>query len=90
MLNFHLVGNPFSLTADVKTPTSGPDFEAEIEDTFDLGMVKQVCPLGDMELNGTTNADMQVPGRLSYMERKQRDSMKVFGIIGLTNMRLEM
>lgn len=53
-------------------------------------MIKQVYPLGDMELNGTINADMQMAGRLSYIEKEQYDNMKASGTIGLTNMKLKM
>ena len=53
-------------------------------------MIKQVYPLGDMELNGTINADMQMSGRLSYIEKEQYDNMKASGTIGLTNMKLKM
>ena len=88
--SFRLAGNPFSLTADVKTPISDPDFKAEAKGTLDLGMIKQVYPLGDMELNGTINADMQMSGRLSYIEKEQYDNMKASGTIGLTNMKLKM
>ena len=88
--SFRLAGNPFSLTADVKTPVSDPDFKAEAKGTLDLGMIKQVYPLGDMELNGTINADMQMSGRLSYIEKEQYDNMKASGTIGLTNMKLKM
>ena len=43
-----------------------------------------------MELNGTINADMQMSGRLSYIEKEQYDNMKASGTIGLTNMKLKM
>ena len=44
----------------VKTPISDPDFKAEAKGVLNLGMIKQVYPLGDMELNGTIDADMQM------------------------------
>ena len=78
------------MIADVKTPVSDPDFKAEAKGVLDLGMIKQVYPLGDMELNGTINADMQMAGRLSYIEKEQYDNMKASGTIGLTNMKLKM
>ena len=74
----------------MKTPVSDPDFKAEAKGVLDLGMIKQVYPLGDMELNGTINADMQMAGRLSYIEKEQYDNMKASGTIGLTNMKLKM
>ena len=88
--SFRLAGNPFSLTADVKTPVSDPDFRAEAKGVLNLGMIKQVYPLDDMELNGTINADMQIAGRLSYIEKEQYDRVQASGTIGLTGMKLKM
>jgi hypothetical protein len=88
--SFRLAGNPFSLTANVKTPISDPDFTAGAKGTLDLGMVKQVYPLQDMELNGVVNANMQVGGRLSYIEKEQYDKVQAAGTVGLTNMKLKM
>lgn len=88
--SFRLAGNPFSLTADVKTPVSDPDFRAEAKGVLNLGMIKQVYPLEDMELNGTINADMQIAGRMSYVEKEQYDRVQASGTIGLTDMKLKM
>lgn len=88
--SFSLAGNPFSLTANVKTPISDPDFKAEAKGVLNLGMIKQVYPLGDMELNGTIDADMQMSGRLSYIEKEQYDRMQAAGTIGLTGMKLKL
>lgn len=53
-------------------------------------MIKQVYPLGDMELNGTIDADMQMSGRLSSIEKEQYDRILAAGTIGLTDMKLKM
>ena len=88
--SFRLAGNPFSMTADVKTPVSDPDFKAEAKGILNLGMIKQVYPLEDMELNGTIDADMQMSGRLSYIEKEQYERMQASGTIGLADMKLKM
>lgn len=88
--SFRLAGNPFSLTAAIKTPISDPDFKAEAKGILNLGMIKQVYPLDDMELNGTINADMQMSGRLSYIEKEQYEHIQAAGTIGLTSMKLKM
>lgn len=88
--SFRLAGNPFSLIANVKTPVSDPDFKAEAKGVLNLGMIEQVYPLQDMKLNGTINADLQMSGRLSYIEKEQYDNVKASGTIGLTNMILKM
>lgn len=88
--SFNLAGNPFSLVADVKTPISDPDFKAEAKGVLNLGMIKQVYPMGDMELNGTIDADLQMSGRLSYIEKEQYDRVQASGTIGLTGMKLKL
>ncbi len=87
---FRLAGNPFSLTAFVKTPVSDPDFKAEAKGTLNLGMIKSVYPLEDMTLNGSVNADMQLSGRLSYVEKEQYDKFNASGNVGLNNMTLKL
>ncbi len=88
--NFRLAGNPFSMTAEVKTPMSDPDFKAQAKGILNLGMIKQVYPLEDMELNGTINADMNVAGRMSYIDNEQYDKVQAAGTVGLTDMKLKM
>ena len=88
--NFVLAGNPFSLTADVKTPISDPDFRASAKGKLDLGKIKDVYPLENMNLNGVVDADMSVAGRLSYIEKEQYDRVEASGNIALSNMQLQM
>lgn len=88
--DFVLAGNPFSLKASVKTPMSDPDLQATAKGTLDLGKVKEVYPLEDMTLNGTIQADMNLAGKLSYIEKEQYDQMKAAGSIRLNNMKLNL
>lgn len=88
--SFRLAGNPFSMTADITTPISDPNIQAGAKGVLNLGMVKQVYPLEDMELNGTINADMQLSTCLSYIEKEQYERVEASGTIGLTGMKLTM
>ena len=88
--DFTLAGNPFSLKAIVKTPASDPDLQATAKGTLDLGKIKDVYPLEDMSLNGTIQADMNLAGKLSYIEKEQYDKMKAEGSIRLNGMKLNM
>lgn len=88
--DFSLAGNPFSLKAIVKTPTSDPDLQATAKGTLDLGKIKDVYPLEDMSFNGTIQADMNLAGKLSYIEKEQYDKMKAEGSIRLNGMKLNM
>ena len=88
--NFVLAGNPFSVTADVKTPISDPDFKASAKGKLDLGKIKDVYPLEDMNLNGVVDADMSLAGRLSYIEKEQFEKVAAQGSINLSDMKLQM
>ena len=88
--DFTLAGNPFSLKAIVKTLTSDPDLQATAKGTLDLGKIKDVYPLEDMSFNGTIQADMNLAGKLSYIEKEQYDKMKAEGSIRLNGMKLNM
>lgn len=89
-LEFNLAGNPFSLTAEVRTPISDPDFRFEANGKIDLGMIKQVYPLEDMQLNGVLQANMKAASKLSYIEKEQYDKVEASGTIGLSGMDLKM
>lgn len=88
--NFRLGGNAFAMNAEVKTPVSDADFKASANGVLNLGMIKDVYPLEDMELNGVINANMSVAGRMSYVEKEQYDRFNASGTIKLSDMKLKM
>ncbi len=88
--SFRMVGNPFSVTADVKTPISDPDFNVEAKGVLNLADIEKVYPLENTKLNGTVNADFKVAGRMSYIDNEQYDRVSASGTIGLTDMQLVM
>ena len=83
-----MLGNPFALTAKVKTPISDPDFAATAKGTLNLGKVKDVYPLEDITLNGILKADMSLGGRLSYLEKEQYDRFNANGTLHLQDMQV--
>ena len=83
-----MLGNPFALTAQVKTPISDPDFTATAKGTLNLGKVKDVYPIEDITLNGIVKADMSFVGRLSYIEKEQYDRFKANGTLTLQDMKV--
>jgi len=88
--SFSLAGNPFSLTANVKTPVSDPDFRFAAKGTLNLGKIKEAYPLEEMELNGIIDANMSVAGKLSYIEKEVYDKISASGDIYLKSMILKM
>ncbi len=85
-----MLGNPFAVTARVKTPISDPDFALAAKGTLNLGKVKDVYPLEDIALNGIVKADMSLGGRLSYIEKEQYDRFKANGTLNLSDMKVNM
>ena len=88
--NLTLAGNPFSMTADVKTPISDLNFNVTAKGKLDLGKIKDVYPLEDMQLNGLINADMSLSGCMSYIQKELYDRIQASGNINLSNMKLQM
>lgn len=88
--SLQMLDNPFSITAQVKTPISDPDFAVAVMGTLDLGEVKNVYPLEDMALNGVLKANMSLGGRLSYLDNEQYERFAANGDISLRNMQLQM
>lgn len=88
--SFTLAGNPFSLTADVVTPMSDLAFNVAAKGKLDLGKIKDVYPIEDMNLNGLVNADMSLNGRMSYIEKEQYDRVQAEGSINLSDMKLKL
>ncbi len=86
--DFVLAGNPFSLNATVKTPVSDPDFHLTARGKLDLGKVKEVYPLDDMQLNGLVQVDLELGGRLSMVEKEQFEQMQAKGSLRLNQMKL--
>ncbi len=86
--SFTLAGNPFSVVADVTTPISDLAFNVAAKGKLDLGKIKDVYPMEDMNLNGLLNADMSLNGRMSYIEKEQYDKVQAQGSVELSDMKL--
>ena len=88
--NFTMAGNPFSLSATVVTPISDLTFKAAAKGKLNLGKIKDIYPLEGIELNGILDADINIDGRMSYIEKEQYDKIKTSGNIRLNDMFVEM
>ena len=87
--SLNMLGNPFTVTAQVKTPISDPDFAVTAKGTLDLSKVKEVYPLEDITLGGIFKADMSLMGKLSYVEKEQYDRFKANGTLKLKDMKVQ-
>ena len=89
-LSFVMANNPFSVSATLNTPISDMQFDVITKGVLDLGRIKDIYPLEDIKLNGVVNADMNVSGRMSNIEKEQYDKIKASGNLRLRNMTLAM
>ena len=86
---FTLAGNPFNMTAEIKNPVKDPDFNVTAKGKLDLGKIKDVYPLEETLLNGEIDADMNLKGRMSYIQKELYDQVQASGKIDLRNMKLQ-
>jgi hypothetical protein len=89
-LQFSLAGNPFAATLDLATPLSDPAFAVTAEGTLDLGMIREVYPLDSIELNGVLTADLDLKGRLSYVDLGAYDRFQASGMLQIRDMLVKM
>lgn len=88
--NFVMAGNPFAMTAEILNPVSDMYFNVTANGKLDLGKVKDVYPLEDMQLGGVLNANLGVEGRMSYIEKEKYDKVNANGTLALSDMVLHL
>ena len=89
-MRFSIAGNPFVATLHLTTPVSDPDFSATAKGLLDLGMIKEIYPLEGMALNGILNADLDLAGRYSYIEKEEYDKFRAAGNLSVKDMLVAM
>lgn len=85
-MTFTMAGNPFSAVLHLANPISDPTFEIKAKGKLDLGMVEEVYPMDDMDLSGIFNADLDLKGRMSYIEKEQYDRFLASGTLSIKDM----
>lgn len=87
VFHFNLGGNPFDMAARITTPVSDPDMSAELKGKINLAMIKEVYPLEKgTDLNGEIDANLQLNGRLSYLDKGLYDKFNAKGKLLLHGM----
>ena len=87
LLAFSIANNPFSVSANISTPISDLNFDAGAKGVLNLGMIKEVYPLGDsIDINGTFNADLNFKGKLSDIEKERYEKITGEGFLNITDM----
>ena len=89
---FHLelADSPFDMTFALETPISDPDFKASMVGRLDLSALSKAVPMDSIRLSGIIDMSAQMAGRMSMIEKKQYDSFKASGTMGIKNMLVAM
>lgn len=78
--------NPFDARFRLKTPISDPDLDAEAKGKIDLKQLSQAFPMeGIEELSGLITADIAIKTRMSTIDKKAYDQVKMDGDLQVQN-----
>lgn len=69
---------------------SDPVLRATLNGKVDLGMIEEVYPLEDMQLDGTITADLAAAGRMSDLEKQRYEQLQAKGTFVVEEMGLDM
>ncbi|MDL2224526.1 AsmA-like C-terminal region-containing protein [Bacteroidales bacterium OttesenSCG-928-M06] len=84
--HFEMGDNPFDLTLHLSNPISDMNISLSAVGKLNLGMVKEIYPLEDMELSGKLDANMKLQTRMSYIEKEQYDKVEAAGNLNIQDM----
>lgn len=85
-----MAGNALSATFYGTNLMSDPTLKASLHGDLNLGAIKEVYPLEDMELAGAITADLRVGGRLSDVEQQRYNNLTAAGTFVVENLNLSM
>ena len=74
-----MAGNALSASFYGTNLVSDPQLRAAVRGEVDLGAVKEVYPLEEMELQGLITADLRAAGRLSDVEKQRYNNLTAAG-----------
>jgi len=88
--HFELANSPFDMTFALKTPMSDPDFKGSMVGRINLSALSKAVPMDSISLSGIIDISAQMAGSMSMIEKKQYESFKASGTLGIKNMLISM
>lgn len=85
-----MAGNALSASFYGTNLVSDPQLRAAVRGEVDLGAVKEVYPLEEMELQGLITADLRAAGRLSDVEKQHYNNLTAAGTFVVEGVQLTM
>ena len=88
---FHMemAGNPFDFQLHLSTPVSDPNIRLSAQGNLDLGKIKNIYPVENMELNGNFSANLKLATRMSSIEKVQYDKVEASGTLNIKEMQIQ-
>ncbi|MDR2563792.1 MAG: AsmA family protein [Prevotellaceae bacterium] len=83
--HFEIGGNPFDLTANVKTPMTDANIKSSVKGKLDFASLKDALPLEGVDLKGLMTANVDFAGRMSAIEAEAYETLKLDGSLKLQN-----
>ena len=87
--HFEMAGNPFDMQLHLSNPVSDMNIKMSALGKIDLGKVKNIYPLENMELNGNFTANMKLAARMSAIEKAQYDKVEASGTLDIKEMLIQ-
>lgn len=87
-MDANLGGDEFRSRLVLRTPISDPDIHALLKGRIDLGNVKKFLPLEKgTDLSGRVEADLELKGRMSSIDRKQYEQFRAAGSLMVSQLK---
>lgn len=89
--DFHMEmgGNPFDIQLYLSQPVSDPNIRLSALGNLDLGKIKNIYPVENMELNGNLSANLKLATRMSSIEKEQYDKVEASGTLNVKEMQVQ-
>ena len=85
-----MAGNALSASFYGTNLVSDPQLRAAVRGEVDLGVIEEVYPLEEMELQGLITADLKAAGRLSDVEKQRYNNLSAAGTFVVEGLQLTM
>ncbi len=85
-----MAGNALSASFYATNLVSDPQLRAAVRGEVDLGVIEEVYPLEEMELQGLITADLKAAGRLSDVEKQRYNNLSAAGTFVVEGLQLTM
>ncbi|HET9057651.1 MAG TPA: AsmA-like C-terminal region-containing protein [Chitinophagaceae bacterium] len=85
---FHMemAGNPVDFKMHIENPVSDLNIDGFIKGKINLSTIKEVVPMQGSDLNGLIDADINLKGRMSSIEKKQFNEFNASGNVTVSDM----